>query len=74
MKFFFGADNEIKEMQRRLQFDGDRSGLDKAVLTIAMPGESPEVGAIIDIKHGTAIIFAGKLECLDDSRFGTRMR
>lgn len=44
MKFLFGSDDEIKQMERRLQFGGNGCGFDETVLTVAVAGKPQRLG------------------------------
>ena len=50
MKFFFGADNQIKQMKCRLQLFGNFLRFDKPAFTISMTCDPPQIRAIINIK------------------------
>ena len=52
MEFLFRSDDEIEERQRRLQLGGDGGGFDKAALAIAVAGQAPEIGAIVNVERG----------------------
>ena len=44
MKFFFGADDQVEQMQAALQLCADGIGGDKAVFAVAMAGEDHRLG------------------------------
>ena len=50
VELLLGADDEVEEVQRRLQLGGDGGALDVALLARGVAGEAPEVGAVVDVE------------------------
>ncbi len=73
MKLFFRADDQVEQMQGRLQFGRNSCGFDKTVFAVAMTGKPPEIGAIVYVECRPAAIVASKTECFQNSRFCLRM-
>ena len=73
MELLFGADDQIKEMQCRLQLPRHGRAFHEAALALAMAGDAPEVGAIVDVERRPRPVLAGKLQRLQNCRLGAGM-
>ncbi len=68
MELLLGADDQVEEMQRRLQLLCHGRAFHEAALALAVSGDAPEVGAIVDVERRPAPCSAGKLEGLQHRR------
>ena len=73
VEFFLGSDDQIEQMQCRLQFCCDGIRRDKAVFAVAVTGQAPEVRSVIDVERGLRAVFACKFQCFENSGFGARV-
>ena len=64
MELLLGADDEVEEVQRRLQLAGNLGALDEAALALAVAGDAPQVGAVVDVERGAGAVLAGEGEGL----------
>ena len=58
VELLLGADDQVEEVQRRLQLGGDRGAFDEAALALAMAGQAPEVRAVVDVERGPRAVLA----------------
>ena len=73
MELLLGADDQIKEMQCRLQLPRHGRAFHEAALALAMAGDAPEVRAIVDVERRPCPVLAGKLQRLQHCRLGPGM-
>ncbi|CAM5209776.1 hypothetical protein BTHI11S_02897 [Bosea thiooxidans] len=62
--FLFRADDQVAARQDRLHSFGDSLRGDVAVVAGIVPGETPEIGAVIDVEHDLAAVRAHQLHRL----------
>jgi hypothetical protein len=67
------ADDQVEEVQRRLQLGRHLVGGDEAVLAVAVAGQPPEVRAVVDVERGLHPVRAGNVQRLEDGGFGPRV-
>ena len=73
VELLLGADDQVEEVQRRLQLGGDRGALDEALLARLVAGEAPEVRAVVDVERGAGAVLAGEAQRLQHRRLGARV-
>ncbi len=74
MKFLLGPDDQVEKPKRRLQLGSDFFAFDKAAFAVAMAGDTPEIGAIVDIQRRSCIVLAGKMQRLQHRGLGIGVR
>ena len=74
VEFLLGADDEVEEIQHRLQGFGDPLGGDEPAVAVPVTGEPPEVGAEIDVQGGADAALPGDPEGLQHRRLGVGVR
>ena len=74
MKLFLGPDDQIEQMQRRLQFRRHLGAFDEAAFALAMPGHAPEIRAIVDIQRRLRPVLPRQFQRLQHRRPRARMR
>ena len=73
MEFFFGPDDQIKQMQCGLQFGRHSGGFDEPAFAITMARQTPKVGAIVDVQGGLQPMLARQMQRLHHGGFGARI-
>ena len=73
VELLLGADDQVEEMQRRLQLLRDRGALDEAALALAVAGDAPEVRAVVDVERRPRAVLAGEGQRLQHRRLGARV-
>ena len=70
VELLLGADDQVEELQRRLQLGGDLGALDEAAEAFGVAGEAPEVRAVVDVERGAGAAVAGERQRLQDRGLG----
>ena len=73
VELLLGADDEVEEVQRRLQLPRDLGALDEAALALAVAGDAPEVRAVVDVERRPRAVLAGEAQRLQHRRLGPRV-
>ena len=73
VELLLGADDQVEEMQRRLQLRRHRRALDEAALALAVAGDAPEVRAVVDVERGPRAVLARERQRLQHRRLGARV-
>ena len=73
VELLLGADDQVEEVQRRLQLPRHLGALDEAALALAVAGDAPEVRAVVDVERGARAVLAGEGQRLQHRGLGARV-
>ena len=73
VELLLGADDQVEEVQRRLQLPRHLGALDEAALALAVAGDAPEVRAVVDVERRPRAVLAGEGQRLQHRRLGARV-
>ena len=73
MKLLLGAHDQVEQMQARLQLGGHSGRGDEPAFAVAMTGQPPQIGAVINIQRGFGTVFARQRQRFQYRRFGVAM-
>ena len=58
VEFLLGADDQVEEVQRRLQLRGHLGAFDEPALALAVPRHAPEVRPVVDVERRLRAVLA----------------
>ena len=73
MELLFRPDDQVEEVQARLQLRGDVLARDEAALALAMTRHTPKVWAVVDVERGLQARLPRDAERLQNGSLGARV-
>ena len=73
VELLLGADDQVEEVQRRLQLLRHLGALHEAALALAVAGDAPEVRAVVDVERRARAVLAREGQRLQHRRLGPRV-